>query len=146
MVKVHRNPEFIRKIFSKEKMKLFAFPKAKRTTKLLTTKRLIPHAMRNALGKTSLHVNHDNLEHQLDCMLENKTLGPTLNLAMQNKLKEMFEHKSLTPQEIEIAEEINMLDDIFGTEKYTHQFLKIFGHELLNIYSRERTDPNNQNH
>ncbi len=146
MVRIQRNPEFIRKIFSKEKRRLFALPKSKRTTKFLTTKRLIPHAMRNALGETQLRANHENLAHQLNRMLENKTLGPTLNLAMQNKLEEIFEHENLTPQEIEIADEINMLDDIFGTEKYTYQFLKIFGHELLNIYSRERTDPNNQNH
>jgi hypothetical protein len=146
MVKINRNPEFIRQIFAKEKRKIFTFPKSKHATKILTTKRLIPYVMKDALGKINLRVNYDNLEHQLNCMLENKTLGPTLNLAMKNKLEEMFEHESLTPQEIEIADEINMLDEILGDSKHTQKFLNIFGQELLDVYSRERTDPYHQNH
>jgi len=71
-------------------------------------------------------------------MLENKTLGPALNLAMKNKLDKLFENETPTPQEIEIADEIAVIDSIIGDEKHTQKFLNIFGHTLLNIYSREK--------
>ena len=146
MVKHHRNPEFIRKLFSKEKRYLSLFPNARRRSKLATTKRLIPYAVSDVIEKTKFRVNEKELTKQLEFMLDNETLGHALNLAMKGELGDMFEHEIPTPKEIEIADEITMLNSIFGSEEYTHSFLKVFGHELLDIYSRERTDARHQNH
>ncbi|MFA5763751.1 MAG: hypothetical protein WC915_02975 [archaeon] len=134
-----KNTLHIQRVFEQEKKYSLHPRKTQQLKKIETTKKLIPFAVSEALNATKTKTNSINLiNRQLIDMLENKTLGPALNLAMKNKLDKLFENETPTPQEIEIADEIAVIDSIIGDEKHTQKFLNIFGHTLLNIYSREK--------
>ena len=123
-------------IFKKHKIKLLRNPYLKKDIHHQTANLLIPFAAKKIFEKMRIPNEHIIIE-QLQYLHNDGILGEILNMAMKDEITKLSNKKSFTAHEENILDNLAALETDFKTSKQTEIFLKRFGEELLNIYSRQ---------